>query len=199
METLYFYCAVVGGAILVLQTVLLIFAGTDTDVDADVDVDVDVDADVELAGADHDVHVADASDSFVKLLSFKTIVAFLTFFGLTGLACLDGGVDTTWTFIASMGAGVAALYIVAWLMTMLWKLRSEGNEDLRNAVGSQGKVYLRVPGNQQGIGKVTVTVQGRQITRKAVTAGDEIPTGTTVSVVDLSGDDTLKVEALSTD
>ena len=194
MGTLYFYCAVVGGVILVLQTVLMIFAGADTDIDTDVDVDVD--ADLDLHDADH---VGDAGDAFAKVLSFKTIVAFLTFFGLTGLACLEAGVDSTWTFIASVGAGLTALYIVAWLMAMLWKLRSEGNEDLRNAIGTKGKVYLRVPGNQQGIGKVTVTVQGRLITRKAVTTGSEIPTGAVVDVVALSGDDTLKVQTTSTD
>ena len=185
MENLYFYCAVVGGAFLVLQTVLMLFAGGDADVDTDVDMDVDVD------GAEH------AGDAFVKLLSLKTIVAFLPFFGLTGLACLDGGVDSTWTFVASVGAGLVAFYLVAWLMAMLWKLRSEGNEDLRNAIGTEGKVYLRVPGKHQGIGKVTVHVQGRKITRKAVTGGDEIPTGTRVNVVALSGDDTLKVETVS--
>ena len=191
MENLYFYCAVVGGAFLVLQTVLMLFAGGDADVDTDVDVDVDVDSGVDVHGAEH------AGDAFVKLLSLKTIVAFLTFFGLTGLACLDGGVDSTWTFVASVGAGLVAFYIVAWLMTMLWKLRSEGNEDLRNAIGTEGKVYLRVPGKHQGIGKVTVHVQGRKITRKAVTGGDEIPTGARVNVVALSGDDALKVETVS--
>ncbi len=196
MQTLYFYCAVVGGVILVLQTVLLIFAGADADVDTDVDVDGDVDSGVDLHDADH---VGDAGDAFVKVLSFKTIVAFLTFFGLTGLACLEAGVDSTWTFIASGGAGLAALYIVGWLMAMLWKLRSDGNEDLGNAIGTKGKVYLRVPGNEQGIGKVTVTVQGRLITRKAVTTGSEIPTGAVVDVVALSGDDTLKVETASID
>jgi hypothetical protein len=193
MQTLYFYCAVVGGVILVLQTVLMIFAGTDTDVDTHVDVDGDVD----VHDVDHGGHVGDAGDSFMKVLSFKTIVAFLTFFGLTGLACLEAGVDSTWTFIGSVGAGLAALYIVAWLMALLWKLRSEGNEDLRNAIGTKGKVYLRIPGNEEGIGKVTITVQGRQITRKAVTSGTEIPTGTMVNVVDLIGDTTLKVEVPS--
>jgi len=198
MQTLYFYTAVVGGVILVLQTALMIFAGTETDIDTDVDVDLDADAGLDLDNVDHADHVGDASDAFAKVLSFKTIVAFLTFFGLTGLACLEAGVDSTWTFIASVGAGLAALYIVAWLMAMLWKLRSDGNEDLRNAIGTKGKVYLRIPGNQQGIGKVTLTVQGRQITRKAVTTGSEIPTGTVVDVVALSGDDTLKVETVST-
>ena len=194
METLYFYCAVVGGTILVLQTALMIFTGADTDVDTDVDVDVDVDMDVDSGDT---VHAGDAGDAFVKLLSVKTIVAFLTFFGLTGLACLDADVDTTWTFVASAGAGMVALYLVAWLMSALWRLRSEGNEDLRNAIGTEGKVYLRVPGQNQGIGKVTVHVQGRKITRKAVTGGDEIPTGAMVNVVDLTGDDTLKVETVS--
>ena len=195
MPTLYFYCAVVGGSILVLQTILLLFAGADGDIDTDPDVDPGVD----LHGAEHAGDVAHASDSFVKLLSFKTIIAFLTFFGLTGLACIEAEVNSTWTLIASAGAGFAAFYLVGWLMAMLSKLASDGTEDLTNAIGKQGKVYLRVPGNQGGIGKVTLTVQGRRVTRKAITTGDEIPTGTAVNIIALSGNDTLRVETVSTE
>ncbi len=198
MQTLYFYCAVVGGVILVLQTVLMIFGGGDGDMDTDVGVDVDASSGPDLHHDGLSGEPGDA-DAFVKVLSLKTLVAFLTFFGLTGLALLEAGVDPVWACILSVGAGLVALYIVAWLMAMLWKLRSEGNEDLRNAIGTTGKVYLRIPANQRGIGKVTVTVQGRQITRKAVTTGSEIPTGTVVKVVALSGDDTLTVKAAPTE
>ena len=122
METLYFYCAVVGGSILVLQTILLLFAGADGDIDTDPDVDPGVD----LHGAEHAGDVAEASDSFVKLLSFKTIIAFLTFFGLTGLACIEAHVGRTWTLIASAGAGFAAFYLVGWLMATLAEMPCPG-------------------------------------------------------------------------
>jgi len=191
MNTLFLLCAVVGGSVLVLQTILLVFgAGMDSDLDADGDFDA-------LDGADSALDVADAHESFVQVLSFKTVVAFLTFFGLVGLACEQAEMTPAWTLSLAIGAGLIAVYIVAWLMAGLARLQSKGNLELSNAVGCRGTVYLRVPAQQSGVGRVTVAVQGRTVECKAVTAGAELATGTTVVVRALAAADTLEVAAPS--
>ncbi|MBI4879489.1 MAG: hypothetical protein HY812_07510 [Planctomycetes bacterium] len=190
METLYFYCAVIGGSLLVLQVILLLIGGADSGADADVDASADVHLD-----ADMDAH-AGASDAFFKVLSLKTLVAFLTFFGLAGLASLKGGLGKTPTVVISVAAGCAALYIVAWMMAGLSRLQSSGNIDLRNAIGSAAKVYLTIPARNSGRGKVTVAIQGRTLEVKAMTAGAELPTGKIVKVMALPAEDTFEVAAL---
>ena len=97
------------------------------------------------------------------------------------------------TLIVSVGAGLTAVYVVAWMMSSLAKLQSRGNLDLQNAVGSTAKVYLRIPAAKSGVGKVSLAMQGRRVECKAVTEGAEIATGTQVRVVGLSGTDTLEV------
>ena len=179
METIYTYSAWIGGGMLVLQTLLMLIGG-DSDVDADLSPDVDV---------------ADGVDSSGILfqLSLKTVVAFVTFFGLAGLTCLQSGMGTNATLLTSVGAGLAAFFMVGWLMSFLRSLQSKGNLDLRQAVGSSAKVYLRIPGKRSGFGKVTVAVGGRVVTKKAVTSGDAIPTGAEVRIAGMVAPDTFEV------
>lgn len=212
METVYMFSAVVGGTILLIQTILLVISGHDTggmdghtdfgtaDVGHDVDVSHDVGGhDVHHGASGHDTKDSDAQQAaFLKVLSFKTVVAALTFFGLGGLACNKAGVQATPTLLLAIGAGALALYIVAYLMAGLSRLQCQGNVDLQNALGQTGKTYLRIPGEDGGPGKVIVAVQGRAMECKAVTAGPEIPTGSAVRVVGVRGSDTLEV-ALITD
>ncbi|MFQ5506008.1 MAG: hypothetical protein ACE5F1_14605 [Planctomycetota bacterium] len=202
MENLFLICAAVGGSILVLQTILLVIGLDSGDADVDVaDVDVaDVDMGADLASAepgdiqDPGVDVADAS--YFRLLSFKTLVAFLTFFGLTGLLCLKSGLGTGLSLFLAIAAGSLALYLVAYLMSALIKLQSQGNVKLENAVGVVGKVYLKVPGHRSGSGKVTVPIQGRTVECKAVTSGNEIPTGVEVRILRMSSSNTMEVASL---
>ena len=185
METVYLVCAAVGGTILVVQTLLLLIGLGGDDVDVH---DVDVASDF-----DHD---GDSSDAFFKVLSLKTLTAFMTFFGLAGMAARVRGWEPTPTMLVALGAGVVAVIIVAYIMAGLTKLQSKGNVDLTNAVGTEGRVYLRVPAEKSGRGKVIVQVQGRKIECKAVTGGAEIPTGSQVTVVSAPSQDTVEVQPI---
>ncbi len=186
MDNVYFGCAAVGGSILALQTLasLLGFGHHDADVGA---------ADHEI---DHHVDHVDG-DAYMKVFTFKTIVAFLTFFGLAGLACERNGLRSASAFVLALLAGGAALYAVAWMMHALSKLQSKGNVRLENAIGLAGKVYLRIPPRREGLGKVTVEVQGRSVEVRAMTAGPELPTGAPVKIVATHEPDTLEVVALT--
>jgi hypothetical protein len=189
MEQVYLACAAVGGTILVVQTLLLMFAGH-----GDLDGHVD--------GADmHDVsghdHVGDGhGDLFVKLLTFKTVVAFLTFFGLAGLASGSAGFDRGPSLLMAIAAGCCALFAVGYLMSALSRLQSRGNLNVKNAVGRPARVYLRIPANRQGHGKIMVTFQGRTVECRAMTPGAEIPTGAQVKVIAATGVDMLEVQSL---
>jgi len=185
LENVYVVCAVVGGTLLVVQTILMAVGGHH-------DGDVTHDADASHAdGPGDSTHDA----SFVKWLSLKTIVACLTFFGLAGLAAQKWGASGGVSLLVAILAGTAAIVFVALLMAGLGRLQSKGNLDLQNAVGTIAKVYLRVPASRSGAGKVTLEVQGRFVEAEAVTAGSELPVGTPVRVVGVAGPLTLEVSA----
>ena len=85
------------------------------------------------------------------------------------------------------------MFGVAWMMRGLSRLNASGTVQIGNAAGLNGTVYLKVPGNNGGIGKVTIDIQGRSMECAAVTDGDEIATGARVKVVSVDGGETLKV------
>ena len=194
METVFLVCAVIGGTLLVIQTLMLVIGGVDSDIDDVSDMDMDI-ADADVSDLDTDMHAdaVQAHDAFLKMLSVKTVVAFLTFFGLSGLAAGRAELSLTLTLVSSLGAGLVSVYIVAWLMTALARLQSRGNLNLAKATGSTAKVYVLIPAERKGSGKVTLALQGRMVECKAVTDGAEISTGTQVQVVGLIGADTLQV------
>lgn len=183
----YLICAVVGGTLLVVQTILMAIGGHH---DGDMSTDADgVDATHADGGVGHDM-------GMLKWLSIKAVVAALTFFGLGGLASQKAGLGSYTGLAISLAAGAGAVFAVASLMAGLSRLQSKGNLDLRNAVGAVGKVYLRVPAGKGGVGKVTLEVQGRFVEVEAVTAGPEIPTGSPIRVVAVPSPDTLEVSVL---
>lgn len=181
-HTIYFYSALVGCTFVGLQVIMQVFGFFD---------------DVEVG--DTDVHTETGEDPghdssvFFGILSFKALCAFAGIFGLTGLLMLRGESPMEVRVLAACAAGIAAMFGVAWMMRGLSRLHSSGTVQISNAAGLNGTVYLRVPGKNAGIGKVTIDIQGRSMECAAVTDGDEIATGARVKVVSVDGGETLKV------
>lgn len=173
LSTIFLVSAIGGGALLVLQ-ILVTLIGGDSDVDGDLDGGLDGDA-----GG----------------LSFRTVVAFVTFFGIAGKAALAGGMGPWAALGVAVAAGSLAFWLVGLAMLQLSRLRSSGNVQIENAVGVEARVYLAIPGERSGTGRVTVPVQGRTVQYKAVTRGPEIATGQFCKVVAVHAGDTLEVEA----
>ncbi len=194
--TVYLVTAIVGSTLLGLQVVMLLF-GLSHETDTDVSHDMDADGDIGGAG-DHDPsHGADGHGNvFFKILSLKALCAFTGLFGLTGLALYEDDIGVGVRITVAIIAGTLSFLLVAWLMKSLHKLTSSGTINLRNAVGLTGSVYLRVPGDNEGAGKVTVQIQGQTMEFIAVTDGEEIATGAQVMVSEVVGEGTLKVVPL---
>ena len=190
-HTVYLVTAIVGCTLLLLQVVLQVFGlGAEADMDAAAP-DADIDADV------GDPAHGTAGNVFFGILSFKALVSFAGVFGLTGLSLESTDLAMGHRIAIAVLAGFVAMVLVAYMMRALHGLSTSGTLVLRNAVGHQGSVYLRVPPKGQGQGKVTIELQGRSVELPAVTdGGEEIPTGHSVKVVEVLGNETVKVVAV---
>jgi hypothetical protein len=196
-ETIYLICAIAGGTLLVCQFLFgLIGLGDHHD-----------------AGGDHDFHDPGGHDApgghdhhggheaqhswFVGLLTFRSIVAALTFFGLAGLAStVNLKHEPVVSLGIALGAAAAALFGVAYLMRMLHRLKSDGTVRIERAVGQSGTVYLTIPGQKAGVGKVTLTLQNRTVEYQALTPHEPLPTGSKVKVTAVLGPDTVEVASV---
>lgn len=199
MSTVFVLCAVVGGTILICQFVMtLIGLGGDSFEIAD-DIPDSMDTDVGM----HDVgdlegHHHHGSTFMFGILSFKTLIAACTFFGLTGMAAQSGGLNPPMQLLIAVVCGGAALMIVHWLMRTLFQLGQSGTLEITNTIGKTATVYIPIPGGNEGTGKVQIKVQDRLAEFAAVTsAGDKLITGAKVVVVDVIDGSTLKVEPLN--
>jgi hypothetical protein len=195
VDALYKYCAIIGCTLVGIQVVLQalgVFGDTDMDAHgADLDgghVDIDGHGDF-----DHEAHPEGHGNIFFGVLSLKALTAFAGIFGLVGLVMAGRGVSGPTRLAAAVGAGAAGMFLVAWMMRGLSRLQASGTIDIRNALGRQGVVYLRIPGADAGRGKVTVEVQGRSMEFTAYTDGEAIETGARVTVEAVENGDTLKV------
>ncbi len=194
MSTVFIICAVVGGTILICQFVMtLIGLGGDSfDIADDVPDSADMGDIGDLESGEHH-----GSTFMFGILSFKTLVAAATFFGLTGMAARTGGLNLAMQLLIAVVCGGSALVIVHWLMRTLFQLGQSGTLNAANAIGTTATVYIPIPGANQGAGKVQLKVQDRLAEFAATTsAADKLITGAKVVVVDVIDGSTLKVEPL---
>ncbi|MFT7620085.1 MAG: hypothetical protein ACI97A_003742 [Planctomycetota bacterium] len=194
MDKIYLFTAVVGGALFIIQFVMMLIGMGNLDADGgDVDLGdsdgVAIDGDMEADGD------GDGLATFGQI-SFRTLVAFFMFFGLGGLWAESVGSSPTITIMAALGGGLFAFYVVSWVMRKFASLTSSGNIDIRNAVGVRGRVYLPVEAERGGMGKITITVQGRTVQIGAVTDGGALSTGVPCTVTGVLDRETLVIKSL---
>lgn len=198
MDTIiYSVSAVVGGTLLGCQF-LMTLLGLGHDLPGDMPDDVPHDFHFDHGGADHEVAHEHGSphheSSFLRLLTFRTVVAAMTFFGLAGLAGNSAELPGELTLVVALAAGAAAMYCVHWLMQSLKRLKADGTVRIERAMGRAGTVYLRIPANKSGPGKIQINVQNRTMEYEAMTAREPLPVGSKVVVVNVLGPDTVEVE-----
>ena len=76
-------------------------------------------------------------------------------------------------------------------------MQQAGNINVfKSAVGCEGKVYLAIPGEHSGSGKVQITINNAVREYEAVTDGPALATGASIRVVDVISADTLLVEPI---
>lgn len=202
MYTLFLLCALVGGTIFLLQFVLAVLGADADDLDLAHDVPHDFQGDFhgdvsappgDLAGHGH----AHGSTWMFGVISFRTVVAAVTFFGLAGLASLSADVSGPLTLLVAVAAGAAAMYGVHYLMRSLYRLRYDGTARIQRTLGERGTVYIPIPPNHEGLGKIQIRTQGRIMEYAARTPGPErLKTGTTVEVTEVLNATTVEVEPI---
>lgn len=199
MATIYLILGVAGSTFLILQFLFSLLGFDHHDFPADsVDVDsgdMDHGGDVHDAHGHGEAHHNDAS-TFFKMLSVRAIVAAITFFGWSGLAAHNGGLNTALSLLIACGGGLVAMYVVAWMMRALYSLQAAGNVEIDHAIGARGTVYLTIPARKSGTGKVQVNVRERTMEYEAVTADEALPTGEPVIVVGVVGEDRVEVRPI---
>lgn len=207
MFTFFLVCAAIGGTILACQFVMTLIGfggegGGDGHLDGQLDDASFGDADLDAASGDdagHHAHHGHGGDSTLLswlfgFISLRSVIAGLTFFGLGGIAGMNSGLSTQWTAAVAILAGAAAMYVVTMVMKGMTKLAHDGTVRIENAVGERATVYIPIPAEKAGSGKVQIKIQNRLMEYAAIANEPEkLPTGAQVEVIDVVGAGVLEV------
>lgn len=175
--------ALIFSVLFIIQFVVSLF-GFDFDSDADVDV-----SSTDVDGGEYSL------DADFALFSVRSIIAFFTFFGWTGVFLLNAGKSIGTVVTLSSLSGLSAMLVVAYMLYLFSRLSENGNVDLETLLFESGTVYLTIPENRSGFGKINIRIGNSEKELRAVTEGASIPNGKKVRVIEVMKENILLVEA----
>lgn len=175
----FWYIALPVSLIFLIQTVMT-FMGVDSADGAEADFDGD------LTGG----------EAPFQLFSLRNLINFLLGFSWTGISFYSSISSPTVLVVLALIVGCGFVYVFFLIIRQLKKLAEDNSFNIQNAMGKTAEVYLSIPGNKKGAGKVMVSVKGAFHELSAMTENDSIPTGTVVKVVRIENNSHLIVEIL---
>ncbi|MDB4107244.1 hypothetical protein N9595_02145 [Bacteroidia bacterium] len=172
----YWIIAIPSGFAFLLQLILTFNGG---DVNTYLDIDAEIDGDTGIG---------------FQFFTSKNLVVFFAIFSWVGIACLDAGMSSGLTLAVSTFSGILMTLLMASIFYFASKLTHNGTLKMSKAVGHIGDVYLTIPRNNSGYGKVQIKLQGAPRELDAITNDpDVIPTGATIRVTEVSSNNILTV------
>jgi len=177
-----FWIITIPATVVFLILLVLTIIGAETDSSPDVTTDVDA-------------SLADGDIIPFQFLSLKNIIAFFAVFGWSGIGFIHAGLNSWLVILLAFICGFLMMVLMATLFYMMSKLAESGTLKMKNAVGKLGEVYLVIPANRGGMGKVQLNVQGSLRTLDAITDDNEkIPTSAIIEVLDVIDEQILLVK-----
>ena len=188
----YWVIALITSLIFLIQMVLT-FIGIG---DADTDVDFGGDADL---GGDAGFSDGDTLDTggAMQLFTIRNFINFLLGLGWGGVCLYSVIPNTIVLSLVSILVGVLFVYIFLIIYRQLRKLERNGAYHIDDCVGQTVDVYLTIPANRSGMGKVQISFSGSVQELAALTDSDTpLRSGSKVRVTEVIDGTTVLVEKL---
>ena len=188
----YWVIALITSLIFLIQMVLT-FIGIG---DADTDVDFGGDADL---GGDAGFSDGDTLDTggAMQLFTIRNFINFLLGLGWSGVCLYSVIPNTIVLSLVSILVGLLFVYIFLIRYKQLRKLERNGAYHIDDCVGQTVDVYLTIPSNRSGMGKVQISFSGSVQELSALTDSDTpLRSGSKVRVTEVIDGTTVLVEKL---
>lgn len=155
--------------------------------------DAGLDFDTDTSGADLDTGAEPGTG--LGLLTFRNLVNFCLGFGWTAVLLMEQITSVPLLLTIAMLVGIGLVALIMLMFKWISGMQQSGNIDVRKqAVGCTGRVYLTIPANREGAGKVQININNSVREYEAVTDGGKLPTGVQIKVVEVISESTLLVE-----
>lgn len=175
----FWFIAIPVSLIFIIQTIMT-FAGTDAG---------------EGAEADFDSNLENGDTPF-QLFSLRNMINFLLGVSWAGISFYNT-IETPGLLIAfSVVIGSAFVVLFFYIMKQLQKLSEDNSFKITDVIGKTGEVYLTIPAEMSGKGKVLISVKGSVHELDAMTDAEKIASGKIVLVTRLENNKILIVKNL---
>jgi membrane protein implicated in regulation of membrane protease activity len=176
---IFWYLAIPSSLIFLVQSIMT-FIGTDATDGLEADFDSNL----------------DGIEGPFQFFSFRNLIHFMLGFAWTGISFYSIIDNKTLLIGISLLVGIAFVAIFFLIISQIKKLAEDNTFKIHETLGKTGEVYLTIPENKSGIGKVQISIRGSFKELRAITDSESLKSGTLVKIKAIDSDNILVVEKL---
>lgn len=135
-------------------------------------------------------------DAPFQLFTLRNLINFLLGFSWTGITFYHSIENYTLLILLATVVGLGFVWLFFFIIKQITKLAEDNTFKLEHALQKSGTVYLTIPGQKQGTGKISISIKGSHKELSAISLSDKIDTGAAVKVVGIEGGTLLIVEKI---
>jgi hypothetical protein len=184
LQQIAFIIAMTATVIMLIFLVLMMFGVDDSTFDGGFqDADLNFLADEPLSAI-----------SGLKIFTVRGALAFLSVGGWV-LYIIGSSMHILLALLIGVLSGILASFLQTFAFKAAMKLESSGNLDYNRTIGKTASVYIRIPKNRSGRGKVVLNLEDRYIEIDAITDGAvDLLTKTMVEIIGVENNTTVIVK-----
>lgn len=175
----FWFVAIPTSIIFIIQTIMT-FVGVDSADGLEPDFDGDF----------------DGSDSQFQMFSLRNLINFLLGFSWTGISFYASISNKTILTLVSLAVGILFVYFFFIIIKQVHKLAENNSFKITSTLNKTAEVYLTIPENKKGKGKILISVNGAFHELDAITEKEKIPSGSLVKVIKIENNNILIVETI---
>ena len=174
-----FWMVAIPSSVIFIIQMILTFIGSDASDGTSADFDGDL----------------NGGDTPFQLFSFRNLINFLLGFSWTGISFYK--IINNQLLLIALATVVGALFVYLFFLIIraLMKLSEDNTFKLSETIGKTAEVYVPIPENKSGRGKITISVRGTMHELEAMTTGARIPSNVMVKILSIE-DSVLFVERI---
>ena len=174
-----FWMVAIPSSVIFIIQMILTFIGSDASDGTSADFDGDL----------------NGGDTPFQLFSFRNLMNFLLGFSWTGISFYKIIPNQTVLILLAIAVGGLFVYFFFLIIRALMRLSEDNTFKLSETIGKTAEVYVPIPENKSGRGKITISVRGTMHELEAMTAGARIPSNVMVKILSIE-DSVLFVERI---
>ncbi len=163
----FWYVAIPASVIFSIQTILT-FIGLDSS---------------DGLHADFEGDLSSGGDMPFQLFSLRNLINFLLGFSWTGISFYSTIPNKSILIIISLAVGISFVFFFLIIIRQVQKLAEDNSFNIANTLNKTADVYLTIPENKKGKGKIMISINGAYHELDAMTENKKILSGAVVKVV----------------